>query len=278
MLPSPDQLPETVLKPDPTKPVLRVGLGAVSSPRANLRNYTALLEYLGRELGRRVIVVQRHTYAEMNELIQAGKVDMAFICTFPYIKGQAEFGLELIAAPEVDGKAEYHAYFLVPSGSSATSLLDLRGGIYAFSDPLSLTGYIVPSYLLRQAGQTAEKLFRNHIYTYSHDNSILAVADRLVDGAHVNSLVYNAAVIRDPSLAGRVKIVDTHGPFGSPPVVVRPDLDPDIKASIQRLLLGLDEIDYGREMLREIAVDRFVVPDMRLYDEARRVAGHALGQ
>lgn len=278
ILPDPGQAPGAIVEPEPTMPVLRVGLGAVSSPRANLRNYADLLEYLGRELGRRVIVVQRNTYAEMNELIQAGKVDLAFICTFPYIKGQADFGLEMIAAPEVDGSAVYYARFIVPAGSTVSSLLDLRGGVYAFSDPLSLTGFIVPTYLLKQAGQTADKLFRNHIYTYSHDNSILAVADRLVDGAHINSLVYDAAVAHNPSLASRIRIVDSVGPFGSPPVVVRPDLDPELKAGIQGLLLGLDESAYGRELLRNIVVDRFVMPDERLYDEARRLVRQALGQ
>ncbi len=270
--------PGTLPQPDPARPVLRVGLAAVTSPRANLKHYTALLDYLGRELDRHVIVVQRQTYAEMNELIAAGKVDLAFICTNAYVKGQADFGLEIVAAPEVGGKPEYYSYLIVPSDSNAKGLLDLKGGVFAFTDPLSLSGYIVPIYLLKQAGQTPEGFFRNHIYTYSHDNSIRAVAERLVEGGHVDSLVYDLVVSRDPELAKRVKIINSVGPFGSPPVVVRPGLDPELKGSIQSLLLGLSSSEYGRELLEGIAVDRFVVPDERLYDEARRIAAGAKAQ
>jgi phosphonate transport system substrate-binding protein len=271
-------LPGNPAPQDPPKPVLRVGIAAVTSPRATLRHYDALLVHMGEVLDHQIIVVQRQTYTEMNDLIESGEVDMAFVCTYAYVKGQAEFGLELLAAPVIDGSPEYFSYLIVPGGSQATSLLDLKGRMFAFTDPLSLSGYLVPVHLLKEAGQTPDELFRNHIFTYSHDNSINAVAQRLVDGAHVDSLVYDLEVARDPSLATRVKIVSRIGPFGSPPVVVRPDLDAGLKERVQSFLLGLQDTGIGRELLRQIAVDRFVVPDGDLYEEVRSIAGQVMEQ
>lgn len=254
------------------KPPLRVAIAAVISPRETLKYYAAMLEYLGEQLDRPVEVLQRQTYAEVNRLVKEGNIDLALVCTNAYVQGQAEFGMELIAAPQVNGQPYYYSYIIVPANSDARSLIDLEGKTFAFSDPLSMTGRIVPTYLLRENGQTPEGFFKKFLFTYSHDNSIQAVADRLVDGAAVDSLVYEFSVKKDPALADRVKVIQKIGPFGTPPVVVHPGLDPVLKERIRTILLTMDGTERGREILGEIMVERFVVVDDRLYDEVRRMS------
>ena len=48
---------------------LRVAVAAVISPRGNVDSYTPLLTYLGQKLNRPVEMVQRRTYAEVNDLL-----------------------------------------------------------------------------------------------------------------------------------------------------------------------------------------------------------------
>ncbi|MGQ9554975.1 MAG: PhnD/SsuA/transferrin family substrate-binding protein, partial [Anaerolineae bacterium] len=153
---------------------------------------------------------------------------------------------------------------------------DLRGGVFAFTDPLSLSGYMVPLALLRADGETASSFFDRTLFTYSHDRSVQAVANDWVDGAAVDSLVYEALVAQSSPLVERMRVIWRSEAFGAPPVVVRSDLDASTKEQLRRALLGMAEDEEGREALTSLGVDRFVPADDRLYDSARALL-RALG-
>ncbi len=52
-----------------TSPPLRVSVASVISPQGTVQSYQPLLDYLSTRLGRQVILIQRRTYTETNELI-----------------------------------------------------------------------------------------------------------------------------------------------------------------------------------------------------------------
>jgi len=207
---------------------LRLAVAAVISPQGTVESYQRLLTYLSRQLHRPVEIVQRRTYAEVNDLIERGEVDVAFVCTSAYLAGKDDFGMELLAAPQVNGEAAYHSVLLVPRDSPAQTMADLRGRVFAFTDPMSNSGRIYPTYLVQQLGSTPARFFARTFFTYSHDDAIRAVADGLADGAAVDSLVYRFALQRDPTLGEQVRVIHTSPAFGIPPVVVRPETRPTI--------------------------------------------------
>jgi phosphonate transport system substrate-binding protein len=251
---------------------LRVAIASILSPAKNLESYHHLLAYVEKEMGRPVQLVQRMTYAEVNDLMRAGQVDMAFVCTLAYVEGNREFGMELLVAPQIRGETVYHSYLIVPKNSPVKSFTDLKGKAFAFSDPLSNTGRLVPTYHLSLMGTTSDAFFSRYVFTYSHDNSIVAVADRLVDGAAVDSLVYEFLAITDPDLIAKTKIVARWGPYGIPPVVVHPDLDPGVKERLRRLFLAMHRKLGGRSIIKDLFIDRFIPIQDEAYDSVRQVA------
>jgi phosphonate transport system substrate-binding protein len=251
-----------------TKP-LRVAVAAVISPKGNVESYGELLAYLSRQLNRPVEMVQRQTYAEVNDLIKAGDVDIAFVCTSAYVIGQRDFGMELLVAPQVQGATVYYSLLIVPADSPARSMGDLRGKSFAFTDPLSLTGRLYPTSLVKALASTPDTFFARTFFTYSHDNAIKAVADRVADGANVDSLVYDFMTARDPALAGRVRVLQRSPAFGIPPVVVNPRLSPQLKETLRQLLLQMADVGDGRQILRSLMIERFVAVSDRVYDSAR---------
>ncbi|HID63474.1 MAG TPA: phosphate/phosphite/phosphonate ABC transporter substrate-binding protein [Anaerolineae bacterium] len=255
----------------PENAPLRVAIAAVISPRSTMQSYQPMLDYLEEKTGRPVELVQRRTYAEINDLLRTRQVDLAFVCTGAYVRGQQEFGMELLVAPQVNGQTVYYSYIIVPADSPAQSLADLRGRVFAFTDPLSNTGRLAPLYLLWQMGETPEHFFQKAIFTYSHDNSIKAVAEKWVDGAAVDSLVYDFTAQHEPDYIQQTRIVARSEPYGIPPVVVHPELDADLKQQLRDILLGLDGDEGGREALAELGIERFVTVGDSLYDSARRV-------
>lgn len=250
---------------------LRLAVAAIISPKGTADSYRGLAAYLGQKLGRPVELIQRRTYAEANELIERSQVDLAFVCTSAYIAGHKDFGMELLAAPEVNGEQVYYSTLIVPAASPAKTMADLHDKVFAFTDPMSHSGRVYPTYLLQQLGTSPEAFFSRTFFTYSHDRAIQAVAEGVADSAAVDSLVLDYALAREPTLAERVKIIHQSPPFGIPPVVVPPNLSPKLKAELRQLLLDMPADPAGRPILTELGLDRFTVPDDRIYDSARRI-------
>lgn len=252
--------------------ILRMAVAPVISPKETFNSgYRDLLNYLGQQLGLPVELVQGKTYAEINDLVRIGDVTFAFVCTNPYLQGQRDFGMELIAAPQVNGQATYYSYLIVRADSPFRSLADLRGRTFAFSDPLSNSGRLAPVYQLALMGETPESFFNRWIFTYAHDNSIKAVAENLVDAAAVDSLVYDYWARTGSDFIAQTRIIEKWGPFGINPVVVRPGLDPQLKQRLRDVLLGMDQDPSGRQILDSLLIDRFIVPDDSIYDSVRNM-------
>lgn len=248
---------------------LRVAVAAVISPQGTIDSYGNFLNYLGEKTGRPVELVQRRTYLEINDLVKKGEVDVAFVCTSAYIDGHDQFGMELLAAPLVEGEAVYYSLLIVPADSQVRSMDELEGKVFAFTDPISLSGRMYPTYLVQQQGRSPENFFARTFFTYSHDDAIRAVANKLADGAAVDSLVYDFAVEREPALGRLTRVIHQSPAFGIPPVVVSPMLRPQLKAELQTILLQMDQDPSGQKSLQSIGVDRFVLIEDSAYNDVR---------
>lgn len=251
---------------------LRLAAAPVISPAEGYQAYTHLARYLEDYLGYPVQFINPQTYAEVNLLMNSGDIDVAFVCTYAYVKGQRDFGMELVAAPEVKGRAEYASYIIVPQTSPVKDLSGLKGRRFAFSDPMSMSGRLFPLYYIAQMGETAETFFGSYIFTYSHDKSIRAVADGLVDGAAIDSLVFEAFARHHPDIISRVKIIQKSKHFASPPVVMRPTLDLSLKKQIRTAFLTLPESETGRKILAKLGLDRFIAVNDEAYNSVRELA------
>lgn len=253
---------------------LRVTVASMVSPRETLDAYAEIIDYVGRRLNRPTELVLRKTYAEANELVRTGAVDLAFVCTQAYVEGKRDFGMELLAAPRVGGEAVYYSYIIVPVDSPASNLEELRGKSFAFVDPLSNTGKLVVTHMLAQRGETPDSFFSRYVYTYSHSNSIKWVARRLAHGAAVDNLVWNYADQTDPVYTRQTRIIYRSPPYGIPPVVVNPRLDPQLKGQLREALLSMGKEAEGRRILGKVMIDEFTSIEDSAYNSVREMLRH----
>lgn len=268
-------LPQVSIKPsDPSqtnpqplenRDVLKVGISSVLSPRETVENYQPFADYLQKKIGRPVQLVQRQTYQEINDLVKDQKVDVAFICSGAYVVGKKD-NLELLVVPEVNSKSTYQSYIIVNANSSIRQFADLKDQVFGFTDPISFSGTIAPTYMVTQLKSTPKDFFGRVVYTYSHDNSIKAVLDNVVSAAGVDSLVYQYAVSKDPTLTGKLRIIGQSPDVGSPPVVVNHQIDPNLKTALQEALLQMDSDSLGQKALKALIYDRFVLPNPKAYE------------
>ncbi len=255
-------------------PPLRVAVAAMISPRETFDLYRQLLAYLGHKMGRDLEFVQRKTYGEIDELLGQGQIDLAFICSGPYVAGKDRYGFIPLAIPEVQGEHFYRSYLIVNRKSSYKRLEDLQGHTFAFTDPDSNTGRLVPTYWLAQLKAQPETFFGGLIYTYSHDNSIMAVARGLVDGAAVDGLVWEFYQARNPAFTSKTRVIKKSEPYGLPPLVASRLLAEKIREQIRQLLLSMHQDPEGRHILSELLIDRFVPVQEEWYDNVRKMHQH----
>ena len=250
---TPDQVP------------LRVAVSSILSPKETLTVYQPLVDYLEIKLGSPVILLQRKTYKEVNDLLHVGGADVAFVCSGGYAAGNQSFGMELLAIPIVKNKRVYQSYIITNQSIHANSIIDLRGRSFAFTDPMSFSGRIAPVYMLESHGIDSHTFWGRNFYTYSHDNAIRAVAEGIVDAAAVDSMIFDHAVQREPNLATKVKIIDKSIFVGNPPVVVNPALNAALKQRVQMLILTMNEDENGQKALQALSYDNFMTPDDQDY-------------
>jgi len=243
-------------------------VSAMTSPARTLAHFCELETYLTARLHRPVHLKQRRTYAEINELLAQSRIQMAFTCTGGYIAGRRDFGLELLVVPVIKGHSFYRSYIVVRKRSSAKSLADLQGRVFAYADPLSLSGYIYPAVRIRQLGYRQKEFFRHVFFTESHDKSIEAVASGLADGAAVDSLIFDALRAANDPNTSKLKVIEKSEKFGMPPVVVAPDIDRELRYKLLKVMLNMNKNAAGRKVLKKLSMDRFILPDPALYRSA----------
>lgn len=265
-------------KPDNSPDTLRVAFSAITSPKETIIYYNDLLKYIEKNTGLKVKVIQRKTYQEINDLLEKGEVDLAFICTYAYVLGTEEFDLQPFLVPQINGKTTYQSYILVPGDSPVNTFEELEGKRFAFTDPLSNSGHLYPRYLIEQEGDTVENFFKRTIFTYSHDNSIEAVFEKIVDGAAVDSLVYNYLTEQKPEYKDNIRIIDESEEFGIPPIVVNSAISAETKEKLKDLFLNMHNFEEGKVILQHLKIERFREQDDANYDLIRKISKEVLNE
>lgn len=251
-------------------------ISPMTSPVSNISKFQPLVNYLEKRLGQKILLKQRKSYQEINELLEKNKAHFAYVCTGGYIHGRKKFRLELLAIPVINGNTFYHAYIIVNKHKGFNSIEDLRGKIFAYTDPLSLSGYFYINSYLRKKGEDPKKFFRKTYFTWSHEKSLEAVAIGLADGASVESLLLDEMIKRKNPLTKEIKIIFKSPPLGIPPFVVSPSFPEGEKLKLLKILLTMDKDPEGKNILQRMGIDKFEKPDHTHYKSAIEIVNSAL--
>ncbi len=265
------EAPPDISAVDADSHALRVAISSVLLPQETVMHYRSIATLLGQHVNRPVILIQRKSYAEIALLLLNGGADVAFFSSGEYANYSGFNEIEMLASQQRLGVPYYQGYIVVAKDSDINDISDLKGKTVAFTDPLSYSGYTFLEQLLRQNNETPETFFGRYIYTYSHDKSFRAVANKVVDAAPVTSIVYDRAKQRQPELAEAVKIIAVSPPAGIGPVVAGKSVSQGQREILRKVLLTMHENPDMRPALQGLSIDRFVPPQPELYEPIRRM-------
>ncbi len=225
-------------------------------------------QWLGEQLGRPVRFVQRAKYQDIMDLLDRGQLDAAWICGYPYVRHIDT--LSLLATPVYKGEPLYHSLIITNRRHPGYhQFRDLAGSVFAFSDPLSNSGYLYPTYRLHQLFPHQERpqhrLFRRTFFTWGHRHVIEAVASGLADAGAVDGYVWEQLSRLHPELTSQTRIIERSPAFGFPPLVTTRQADPALSRDLGRVLTHMHEDARGRPLLESLGLDRFAFRTPKLY-------------
>lgn len=245
-----------------------------------LTEMTSLLKdwrgYLNPRLGSPVVFVQRDNYREVTDSLLSGRLLFAWICGYPYVAHRDR--LALVAVPVYQGAPLYRSYLIVGASDRSThSLLDLKGRIFAYADPDSNSGYLVPRVDLVRQGIDPDRFFRRTFFSGGHRNAIEAVSVGLADGAHVDGYVWDTVERFSPEITGRTRVVSRSKSYAFPPIVAGPAVSEDLRLRMREALTGMGSDPAAAGLLDRLNLDGFVPGEPSAFEEIAAMAQTARG-
>lgn len=226
--------------------------------------------YLESKLGRPVVFVLKDSYQETLELLEQRRIHVAWLCDCPHVTANPEF--RLLATPLFQGRPYYHSYLIVPESDHSThDILDMEGKVFAYTDPYSNVGFLNPRYQLKKQGVEPDHFFRRTFFTHSHRKAIEAVAVGVADAASVSSYIWETLEKQGPALTGKTRIAARSPAYGFPPIVADRTLPAKDFHSLQQALLAMADDARGRELLKVMNLDGFVLPQPESYRDVQEI-------
>ena len=248
---------------------LRVGLTAVilADQAAFLARWS---EYLSARLNTRVSFVTRDEYQPLHDLLSAGQIDALWTCGYPYVRFQSQ--LRLLAVPLYHGQPTYQSYLIRPSqDKQVTGWSDLRDKVFAYSDPLSNSGWLVAQGQLAAVG-IGPGDFKRSFFAHGHRNVAEAVAARLANAGSIDGYVWETMRLQGMAAADKTEVIWKSQEHGFPPLVAPLNVGHLKTNELQSTLLAMNGDKAGRELLKALNLDGFVAGAPGMFDSIRKLA------
>lgn len=147
--------------------------------------WTPFVNYLSKELGIKVTLRVANDYAAVIEGQRAGNIQVAYYGPASFARARVT-GVKTDAfAIDVnsDGSKGYYSVFYVLAKSPYQKIEDLKGKNLGLVDPNSTSGNNMPRFKLNALGIDPDAYFSKVVFTGSHENAVLALAQGTVDVA-----------------------------------------------------------------------------------------------
>jgi phosphonate transport system substrate-binding protein len=146
-----------------------------------------LRSYLETTLGVRTVIITGTSYNAVVEAMRAGRADAFEVGPFSYTLAAQIANAEAIAVGNYSTTVNlgvipgYYSLMFTKKGSGIKSIADLQGQTFAFTDPASTSGYLVPATDIMNAMTFDSKdqldTFFTATFAGNHPSAVLAVAN-----------------------------------------------------------------------------------------------------
>ena len=185
-------------------------------------------------------------YAGVIEAMRFGQVQLAWFGGRSYIEAHKRANAEVFAQTvNADSTKGYYSHLIMNKNHTDVAKAKSVGGDkytienaanlqFAFNDPNSTSGFLVPSYyVFAQNDVNPKEAFKRLIFAGNHEATALAIANNQVDVATNNSESMSRLEKINPQARENIEVVWTSVLIPSDPIAWRSDLPEELKAKLK---------------------------------------------
>ncbi len=224
-----------------------------------------LVAMLEKATSRRVKLLVTTSYAATVEAIGNDGVDLAYLGGLTYVKAHDRYGVRPIVQREED--KQYHSLFIASASEpNLNGLAGLKGKRFAFGDPNSTSGHLIPVREMVDAHLDPDKDLATR-FTGNHPATAQAVASGAVDAGALDEGIYHKLVAEKTLEPAKARVFFTSRPFVDYVWSTSKALDSKLVAQITHGFYTANPA-----LLSVLRAKRFVAANDGEYDAIRVVA------
>lgn len=248
---------------------VRIGIIPTESNTAIQTRFKPLTDYLTKVLDVKIEIMSASDYASVIEAMRFKKIEIAYYGPKSYCEASDRANAEAVVVDKaLDGTTGYYGIIISKKGSGINNMEDAKGKTFAFTDPNSTSGCLVPMvHFLVDLDVKPEKYFSKVMFSGSHEASMLSVKNGNIQVAATNDIDLHKA--QD---TGRIGKNDFNILWTSKQIVgslwaVRGDLPASFKTAFRNAMINMKDKEY----LETLGVMGWVPIDDSAYDSIRKV-------
>ena len=219
--------------------------------------FNGLRQYLEQRLGIPVKMQVATDYAGVITAMQFKHIDLAYFGPKAYVDAAQRANAEAFVVQILrDGRNGYHGVVITRKDSSIHNIEDAKGKIFAFTDPNSTSGTLVPTvYFVKEMKIKPEEYFSKVIYSGSHQASILEVKSGRVDLASTNDLDLLRGNGKQWNTDQDFRVLWTSPLIPGSPMAFRKDLPASLKEALTNAFISYKD-PAGLQLLKVSGYER----------------------
>jgi phosphonate transport system substrate-binding protein len=232
--------------------------------------FRPLTRYLEEQLQRTVKLELSPNFDVFLERLQQRRYDLVHLNQFEYINAHEKLGYDALVQNEEFGEKTIRGAIYVRRDSAIEHLKQLRGKQILFGGgPRAMMSYIVPTYLLRQAGLMPGDY--QEIYAINPPNAVLSIYLKRADAGGAGEVVQRLPMVTKKIDVNELTVIALSDPLPHLPWAVKEEMEAYLKTEIKNLLLGLKTTPRGKQILRQARLSAFNPVDDKDYDSHRAI-------
>ncbi|VVS91476.1 phosphonate ABC transporter substrate-binding protein [Desulfoluna spongiiphila] len=231
---------------------IRIGFIPTEGGSAVESRFQPLADHVKESLGVEVEIISASDYSGVITAMAHKHLDFAYFGPKSYVEAAKKANAQAIALElNKEGEPGYYGVVITRKDSSVTTLAQIKGKVFAFTDPNSTSGYLVPNILFaRDLKVKPEAYFRQVKFSGSHGASILSVKNGAVDVAATNNIDLDRMIQKGQATLDDFRILWTSELIPGAPMAARRDLPESLKAAFAGALLTFNGDKEGMAHLQ----------------------------
>lgn len=238
--------------------------------------FRPLARYLEQKLGRPVSLEMSPDFDTFLSHLEQRRYDLVHLNPFDYIGAHEDLAYDALVQNEEFGEATIRGAIYVRKDSGIRQLIELKGKKILFGGgPRAMMSYVVPTYLLQQAG--LKKQDYEEVYAINPPNAVLATYLRRADAGGAGEVVRRLPVVTSKIDVHQLEVIAVSGPLPHLPWAVKQEMPAELKQRLQTLLVNLKQSEEGRMILRQARLSALNPVTNEDYDSHREIVEAVYG-